>query len=101
MPARRSKTWRASVSPPERSRSGSSASARSSATERHSQEGTWVSSTRFRRAGTPALRKYFCARMSAATWLQCSGTAKPSSRKTTEPSGFLISDVARRNGIFS
>ena len=56
---------------------------------------------RFRRAGTPALRKYFCARMSAATWLQCSGTAKLSSRKTTEPSGFLISDVARRNGIFS
>jgi hypothetical protein len=35
-----------------------------SATERHSHEGTEFSSTFFRRAGTPALRKYFCARMS-------------------------------------
>ena len=50
--------------------SGSLASAASSATERHSKEGTSFSSTFFRRAGTPALRKYFWARMSAATWLE-------------------------------
>src|SRR5262245_846457 len=72
-----------------------------SAVDRHSQEGTCVSSRRFRRVGTPALRKYFCARMSAATWLQCSGTAKSWRLNTTEPSGFLISEVARRKGIFS
>jgi hypothetical protein len=54
---------------------------------------------RFKRMGTPALRKYFCAKMSVATWLQCSGTAKFSSLKTTEPSGFLISEVARRKPI--
>ena len=87
--------------PGSRSCTGRSASARSSATERHSQEGTCVSSMRCRRAGTPALRKYFWARMSAATALQCSGTAKFSHLKTTEPSGFLISDVARRKGTFS
>ena len=34
-------------------------------------------------------------------WLKCSGTSKPSRRKTMEPSGFLISEVARRNGIFA
>ncbi len=68
----------------------------SSATERHSQEGTVSSSTRFRAAGTPALRKYFCARISEATWLQLAGTSMSSRRKTTDPSGFLISLTAFR-----
>ncbi len=68
-----------------------SASAASSATERHRKEGTSFSSTFFRRAGTPALRKYFWARMSAATWENCAGTSMSSRRNTTEPSGFLIS----------
>ena len=47
---------------------------RRSASERHSQDGTEFSSTFFRRAGTPALRKYFWARISAATWENCAGT---------------------------
>jgi len=42
-------------------------------------------------AGTPALRKYFCAMMSAAIWLQVEGTTKPSIWKTARPSGFRIS----------
>ena len=50
-----------------RSFSGSAFSASSSGTERHSQDGTVSSSTFFSRAGTPALRKYFCAMTSAAT----------------------------------
>ena len=61
MPASRSKTCRASVSETKRSPSGSAASASWSASERHRKEGTEFSSTRFSRAGTPALRKYFCA----------------------------------------
>ncbi len=79
-----------------RSSSGSSASAASSATERHSQEGTSFSSTFFSRAGTPALRKYFCARTSAATCDQNSGTSTLSSWNTTEPSGLRISLVVSR-----
>ena len=46
---------------------GQRRSAASSGTERHSQDGTVSSSTFFSRAGTPALRKYFCASTSAAT----------------------------------
>ncbi len=80
-----------------RSFSGSSASAASSATERHRNEGTEFSSTFFRRAGTPALRKYFCASTSEATCDQKSGTSTLSSLKTIEPSGFLISLVVSRN----
>ena len=56
-----------------RSFSGSSASAASSGTERHSQDGTVSSSTFFSRAGTPALRKYFCASTSEATCDQAVG----------------------------
>jgi hypothetical protein len=84
-----------------RSLAGTSASARSSATERHSHDGTLFSSTRRSAFGTPALRKYFCARMSAATWLQCAGTLNSSRRKTMDPSGFLISEVALRNAMRS
>ena len=74
--------------------SGSSASAASSGTERHSQDGDGVLlDAACSAAGTPALRKYFWARMSAATWLQLAGTSMSSSRNTTEPSGFLISLV--------
>ena len=79
--------------------SGSASRAASSATERHSQEGMLVSSTRFSFAGTPALRKYFCARISVATWLHDAGTSMFSRRKTIDPSGFLISLVAWRNSI--
>ncbi len=82
-----------------RSFSGSAASASSSATERHSQDGTVSSSTFFRRAGTPALRKYFCASTSEATCDQNSGTSTFSARNTTEPSGLRISLVVRRNAM--
>ena len=51
------------------------------------------------RAGTPALRKYFWARMSAATWLNWAGTSMSARRNTIEPSGFLISLMALRNSI--
>ena len=80
-----------------RSFSGSAASAASSATERHSKDGTAFSSTFFRRAGTPALRKYFCASTSEATCDQDSGTSTLSSLNTTEPSGLRISLVVSRN----
>ena len=55
------------------------------------------SSTFFSRAGTPALRKYFCASTSAATCDQASGTSMSSAWNTTEPSGLRISLVVRRN----
>src|SRR6185503_3636500 len=57
-----------------RSFSGSAASAASSGTERHSQEGTVSSSTFVSTAGTPALRKYFCASTSDATCDHVVGT---------------------------
>ena len=82
-----------------RSFSGSALSASSSGAERHSQEGTVSSSTFFRRAGTPALRKYFCAMTSAATCDQAVGTSTLSARKTTEPSGLRISLVVSRNSM--
>jgi hypothetical protein len=62
-------------------------------------DGTVGSSTRFSAAGTPALRKYFWASTSAATWLQAAGTSRSSSRNTTEPSGLLISLVVVRKTI--
>jgi hypothetical protein len=70
-----------------------------SASERHSHDGTVSSSTFFRRAGTPALRKYFCAMTSAATCDQLAGTSTSSARNTMEPSGLRISDVVSRNSI--
>ena len=73
----------------------------SSGTERHRKEGTLSSSTRFTRAGIPALRKYFCASTSAATWLQAAGTSTPSSENTTEPSGLRISLLAVVNATRS
>src|SRR5687767_5676666 len=48
-------------------------------------------------AGTPALRKYFWARTSVATWDHAAGTSTFSRRKTTEPSGFRISETRRSN----
>ena len=90
---------RESISDVVRSGRGRVLSAASSGTERHSHEGTEFSSTRFSLAGTPALRKYFWARMSLATWLQVEGTWMPSSLKTIEPSGFLISLLVVRNSI--
>ncbi|CEG08203.1 hypothetical protein BN961_01617 [Afipia felis] len=68
-----------------------------SGTERHSHDGTVSSSTFFRRAATPALRKYFCASTSEATCDQNSGTSTLSSLNTTEPSGLRISLVVSRN----
>ncbi len=82
-----------------RSLSGSAASASSSAVERHSQDGTVFSSTFLRMAGTPALRKYFCASTSEATCDQNAGTSTSSRRNTTEPSGLRISLVVSRNSI--
>ena len=99
MPASRSNTWRLSLSEPNRSDSGNFARAFSFGTERHSQEGTSFSSTFFSTLATPALRKYFCAKMSAATCDHVAGTFMPSSLNTTEPSGLRISLVAERNSI--
>ncbi len=93
MPARRSNTCRASRLRAVRSASGSLASAVSSATERQSQDGTSFSSTRFRRAGTPALRKYFWARMSPATWLQRAGTSM--SLELEDDRAVRVADLAR------
>ncbi len=79
-----------------RAASGSAASLASSGTERHRKAGTPFSRTRRSAAGTPALRKYFCASTSDATWLQPSGTSMPSRLKTTDPSGFRISELVVR-----
>jgi hypothetical protein len=68
-----------------------------SGSERQSQEGTPSSGTRRSRAGTPALRKYFCARTSVATWLHASGTTTPSHSNTTLPSGSTIREVRSTN----
>ena len=78
---------------PVRSSAGSSLSACSSDTERHSHSGTPFSLTFLSRAGTPALRKYFWAKTSVATWLQQSGTFTPSHSKITLPSGSTILEV--------
>ncbi len=82
-----------------RSFSGRSLSASSSAIERQSQDGTVGSSSFLRRAGTPALRKYFCASTSEATCDQDAGTSTSSAWNTTEPSGLRISLVVRRNSM--
>ncbi len=71
----------------------------SSAAERHRKDGTVSSSIRFSRDGTPALRKYFCASTSEATWLHDAGTSTFSALNTVEPSGLRISDVVSRNSI--
>ena len=47
------------------------------------------------RAGTPALRKYFWASTSEATWLQPSGTSTASLWNTTLPSRSALSDTNR------
>ncbi len=73
------------------------ASAASSGTDRHRNSGTPSSSTRFSFAGTPALRKYFCASTSEATCDHASGTSIPLSENTTDPLGLRISEVALRN----
>ncbi len=99
MPASLSNTCFDDISGPVRSASGSSAKATSSATWRQRKEGTSFSSTVFSRAGMPALRKYFCAMTSAATWLHAVGTSMPSSENTVEPSGLRISLLVARNAI--
>ena len=43
--------------------------------------------------GTPALRKYFCARMSTATCDQRSGASRSFISKTTDPSGLTMREV--------
>ena len=50
------------------------------------------------RRGTPALRQYFWARMSTATWDHAAGAWTVAS-KTTEPSGLTIRDVRAANSI--
>ncbi len=101
MPASRSKTCRALVSPPKRCSFGRRDIAFSSGTLRHRKDGTSFSRTRLVTVGTPALRKYFCASTSAATWLHALGTSKLSSLKTVLPSGLRISEVACLNGMAS
>src|SRR6185437_2949112 len=43
-------------------------------------------------SGTPALRKYFCARMSVATCDQAAGTSTSFISKTASPDGLRITD---------
>ena len=55
------------------------------------------SGTRRRRVGTPALRKYFCARMSTATCDQPTGIWMSFASNTTEPSGFAMREPRDSN----
>ena len=87
----RSKTCLADVSP--------ARSLPSAASRRHRNSGTPSSATGFSAAGMPALRKYFWASTSQATWLQSAGTSISVWRNTIEPSGLRISLVALRNGM--
>src|SRR5688500_3448205 len=57
--------------------------------------------TSFPVPGTPALRKYFEAMMSVASWLQDFGISRFSSLKTVEPSGFEIFELRRSHSIMS
>src|ERR1700748_2177349 len=43
-------------------------------------------------SGTPALRKYFCASISVATWLHDAGTSTSFISKTASPEGLRITD---------
>ena len=43
--------------------------------------------------GTPALRQYFWASTSTATWLQPVGTITSLASKITEPSGLTMREV--------
>ena len=47
----------------------------------------------------PALRKYFWASTSQATWDQSAGTSMSFSWNTTDPSGLRISEVVVRNSM--
>ena len=47
----------------------------------------------------PFRRKYFCARMSTATWDQVSGTSTSLASKTTVPSSLEMRLVLGTNGI--
>src|SRR5205807_10183745 len=47
--------------------------------------------------GTLALRKYFCARISTATWDQASGTWMSFISKTMDPSGFTMREPRWEN----
>jgi hypothetical protein len=53
--------------------------------------------TGIRRAGTPALRKYFLREDVGGDLTHSADTSIPSAWKTTEPSGLRISLVAVRN----
>jgi len=99
VPARRSKTSLAERSPRKRIASGSEASADSSASWRHSHGGTSASETARRFAGTPRLRKYFCASTSQATCDHCAGTSMSRASNTTEPSGLRISEFVVVNAM--
>src|SRR5207245_1340056 len=68
---------------------------------RCSHSGTPGSTTFFSAAGRPALRKYFCARISVATCDQPCGTRALFISKTTEPSGLRIIDVRSSQVIAS
>jgi hypothetical protein len=71
------------------------ASSRSSGSLRHNHSGTPSSGTRRSRAGTPALRKYFCAMMSTATCDQPCGTWMSAASNTTVPLVFVMRELRR------
>ena len=104
MPARRWKTWRASVSPPQPGIPASGPNGPSSlpasaeaGTARHSHEGTPSSSTVARSSATPVLRKYFWAMMSTATWDQSAGMVTSAASKTADPSGLTMRESLEAN----
>ena len=64
---------------------------------RWSHSGTPSSGTFWLCRGTPALRKYFCARTSTATCDQLSGASRSFISKTTDPSGLAMREVRLMN----
>ena len=104
MPARRWKTWRASVSPPqpgipasEGEGPSSSPASPEAGAERHNHAGTSSSSIVSRSAATPVLRKYFWAMMSVATCDHSAGMVTPAASKTADPSGLTMRESLDAN----
>ena len=78
---------------------GKTARAALAAVLRQRKSGTSASATGTSAAGMPARRKYFCARMSQATWDHSAGTSISLWEKTMDPSGLRISLDAVRNSM--
>ena len=69
--------------------------------ERATRVTVWRALTSWPVPGTPALRKYFEAMMSVASWVQDLGTSRSFSSNTVEPSGLVIFEVRLSHSIMS